>query len=308
MTTSLKTLKALTNVLPPPATKILRRYRDLARRSRIIAILERSTPPQTDRAERDFEQLQREFNGVPDYGFDSHGSWKRGLERALTISELLPDRNRSYRILEVGCGEAMTGYFLSTHGHQVTVSDMDDWRDPRAKALDFCGSILERGLPYEKGTFDLIFSYNSFEHFNDPGVCFAELSRLLKPSGTIHLNFGPLYASAWGMHAYSSLMMPYPQYLFSPDFIAKKLNTTGVFDLGKRSESLQPMNQWRLKRFWDLWANPNWKIIMSDLWTPTDSLPLIIRYPECFSGRGLTYDDVAVQAITVTLKSQLSSP
>ncbi len=297
-------LKAAASWLPTPVVRPLRRYRDSMIKSRVEAILARNTAPQTAAAEADFDRLQREFNGVPDYGFDFHNTWKRAVGRALELAEMLPDKTHSYRVLEVGCGDAMTGYLLSTHGHQITVSDMDDWRDPMAKSLDFCKSILEQGLPYDSGAFDFIFSYNAFEHFNDPGVCFAELTRLVKPGGHIHLSFGPVYASAWGMHAASSLMMPYPQYLFSPEFTAAKLKATGIYDLGKNSDALQPMNRWTARQFCALWSGPKWRILKSDLWGPDDFLHMILRYPDSFTGRGLTFEDVITQAITVTLERQ----
>jgi SAM-dependent methyltransferase len=282
----------------------LRRMRDARVRTEIEGILSRQAPPDTARAERDFPRLQAEFNGVPEYAYDPHTLWKRGSERALTVAELPRDPNRRGRILEVGCGDAMAGYMLSIHGHDVVVSDMDDWREPRAKSLEFCRRILEEGLPYDDASFDLIFSYNSFEHFADPGKCFAELTRLTKPGGIVYLSYGPLYASPWGLHAWSSLNMPFPQFLFSETFIQERLRQTGVNDLGKQTDSLQPLNKWRFRQFCDLWTNEKWQIVNFGTWSPDEFLPLITRYPECFSGRGLTFDDVMTQAIHVTLRRQ----
>lgn len=304
MPTFNKQMKAMAALFPTLA-KPLRWSRDSIVRSQISKILASREQSQTTRAESDFGQLQKEFNGVPEYGFDPHSVWKRGMERASLLSEMLHEPNHSCRILEVGCGDAMTGYMLSIHGHLVTVSDMDDWRDPRAASLEFCQQNLERPLPFAPNTFDLIYSYNSFEHFQDPAKCFGELSRLVKPSGVIHLSFGPLYASPWGLHAWSSLKMPYPQFLFSEKFISEKIKETGICDLGKQSDSLQPLNRWTVGEFCNLWSDSTWHTIKSDFWAPKSFLYLIKRYPECFFGRGLTYEDVTVQAISVTLRRRI---
>jgi SAM-dependent methyltransferase len=296
--------KLFSNLLPPAMVRRLRRVRDRSLRHRIDAILAVANAPKTERAERDFETLQKEYNGVPEYGFDPHSFWKRGWERALAIAELPEDKNARCRTLEVGCGDAMTGVALSIHGHDVTVSDMDDWRDPRAKSLKFCKRLLEDGLPYENASFDLAYSFNAFEHFADPGKCFGELERLVASRGLVHLSFGPLFASAWGLHAYSRLNMPYPQYLFSEAFTAAKLAATGVSDLGKEGSALQPMNRWRFAQFRSLWENSRWTVVYSDFWSPIDQLSLVERYPECFSGRNLTWDDITTQAITVTLRKR----
>lgn len=300
-------MKRVARWLPDPIIKPLRRHRDSVMRSQIESILEQTAAPSTSRAEADFDLLQSEFCGVPEYGFDFHSTWKRASQRAILLADVVPDKERSYRVLEVGCGDAMTGYMLSTHGHEVSVSDMDDWRNPAAKSLPFTKAVLEEGLPFEEASFDFIFSFNSFEHFNDPGRCFAELTRLTRPGGIVYLSFGPIYASAWGLHAASSFKMPFPQYLFSKEFLQRKLQQTGVYDLGKHSDSLQPLNAWTVKEFCELWnENPAWRVLMEDLWGPDEFLPVIKRYPECFTGRNLTFEDVVTQAINVTLGRQLA--
>jgi SAM-dependent methyltransferase len=294
-------VKAVAAAMPAMA-KPVRRYRNALVRSRIEKILAARGPIETKRAEGDFEALQRKYHGVPDYGFDAHSKWRRGMERALQLTALLPDPNRPQAALEVGCGDAMTGFLFSLDGHQVSLSDMADWRDARAKSLPFYPCTLEDGLPLKDSTFDFAFSYNSFEHFRDPGRCFQELKRVLKPSGLLHLSFGPLYASPWGLHAYSALMMPFPQFLFSPEFIRQKLKDIGVYDLGKNSVDLQPLNAWTVAQFCGLWSGADWRVIHSDLWAPDYFPELVLAYPEAFRGRGLSLADISVQSITVTLQ------
>ena len=270
--TNSNTLKSVGRWLPQPVLTSLRRYRDASFKAEISAILARTETPQTERAENDFGRLQSEFRGVPEYGYDPHSLWKRGSERALALSEMLADKNEFCDVLEVGCGDGMAGYLLSIHGHRVTLSDMDDWRDARAKSMKFCERILEEGLHYDDGSFDLIFSYNSFEHFRDPAACFSELTRLARPGAILHLSFGPVYSSAWGLHATPSLRMPYPQFLLSPSFVSERLNELGIYDLGKQMSSLQPLNRWTTRQFCALWSNEDWHVVRADL-CGADTIP-----------------------------------
>ncbi len=113
----------------------------------------------------------------------------------------------------------MCGYLLSCYGHSVYLSDMEDWRAPQAQQLEFLQTEIEAGLIWPDEYFDFIYSYNTFEHLKDPKTALTELLRVTKRGGLIYLNFAPLYASAWGLHAYRTLKIPYIQFLFSEAFI-----------------------------------------------------------------------------------------
>jgi SAM-dependent methyltransferase len=279
-----------------------RRQREIRRSRKIEVILAQSTPPDTRRSEADFDCLQSRYNGVPEYGFDPRSLWKRGAERAATLVDLVSFTDHPARVLEVGCGDGMTGVLLTSFGHRVTLSDMEDWRDPRARTLTFIEEVLEAGLPLPDAAFDLVYSFNSFEHFQDPAKCFRELTRLCRPGGIMHLDFGPLYPSAWGLHAYSSLKMPYPQYLFSQAFLEQKLGELGIWDLGRRLDQLQPLNEWRVDDFLKLWKTDSWTTIHLCTGGPHEYLTLVEEYPEAFRGRGLSVEDLTTQWIRVTLR------
>lgn len=294
--------KRVVRTLAPGLVARRRRQQEVCRRQEIEAILRQSAAPDTRPSEADFDGLQNRFAGVPEYGYDARSLWKRGAERASTLVDLVPFTDRPARVLEVGCGDGMTGAVLSSFGHQVTLSDMEDWRDPRARMLPFLEAVLEAGLPVPDATFDLVYSFNSFEHFQDPAKCFAELTRLCRPGGIMHLDFGPLYPSAWGLHAYSGLKMPYPQYLFSQAFIEQKLHTLGISDLGRKLDRLQPLNGWGVRDFMGLWKSDLWTTISLGTGGPAEYLTLVQEYPAAFRGRGLSVEDLTTQWIRVTLR------
>jgi hypothetical protein len=147
-------------------------------------------------------------------------------------------------------------------------------------------------------------SYNTFEHLENPAVAFSEILRVCKIGALIYLEFGPLYASPWGLHAYRTICMPYPQFLFSKGFIEKKLYELGIHDLGARRENLQRLNEWRINQFTDLWAKSNCEIISSYFLNDTSHLEIIKRFPSAFSGKSLIFEDVTTQAISVLLRKR----
>jgi SAM-dependent methyltransferase len=268
---------------------------------RIAAILEKSDPPEAhDRAL--FDDLQ---SGPPPplvYDYDAFSTWRRGVERAISIVERTRVDVPGKRVLEVASGDGMTGAAMASFGHEVVLLDMEDWRDARAKALAFKTHDLAGPLAYPDDSFDLVFSYNAFEHIPDPEFVLQEISRITCPGGAIYLDFDPLYASAWGLHAWRTLRMPYPQFLFAEDLLTERLKELGMYDLGRKMLSLQPLNRWRVEQFRDLWRRSGCTVEL--LHEPRDErfIEIVERYPTAFQGRGLTVDDLTIHGIQVLLR------
>lgn len=148
---------------------------------------------------------------------------------------------------------------------------------------------------------DLVLSYNAFEHVEDPQTTLLEFSRVCKATGHIFTDFNPLYCSALGLHAFC-FTFPYPQFLFSPEFIEAKVRSLGVWDLGRRADSLQPTNQWRLNQYRKIWSTGGLEIVSQSEERDDRHLFFVERFPECFRGRGLTLDDLIVSHVSVLLR------
>jgi SAM-dependent methyltransferase len=274
------------------------------RRNRTVQkILSCSTPHEFLDDETVFNELQSRYPQRPEYGYDSASCLKRGYERTKTLTGFIKSTKQRPRILEAACGDGMTGWCLSSLGYQVHLHDLEDWRDKRARKLPLTIGDLDQKLALPDGSFDLILSYNSFEHVTDPAASLHELLRLCRLGGLIFLEFGPLYASPWGLHAYRTLLMPYPQFLFSDAFIQRKLELLGINDLGKKRATLQPLNRWRLAEFGALWQRSGCEILICG---SSPAFPqytdLITRYPVAFRGFGLTYADVTIQSVRVLMR------
>jgi SAM-dependent methyltransferase len=272
------------------------------RKRKVAKILSKPFPPQHYDSEAVFDKLQNAFDPVPEYGYDSFSTWTRGVQRVQSLlKKSIFLREPGLSVLEAGCGDGMTGHAFAVYGHQVELVDYEDWREPRAKGLSFACTNLDQRLPYDSNFFDLVCSYNTFEHLDNPKTSFEELLRVCKPNGYIYLEFGPLYASPWGLHAYRTLRMPYPQYIFSEEYNMSKLKQLGIHDLGKKRRVLQPLNKWRVKQFVSLWTNSACEIIWSGSRIDVSHLPVVIRYSKSVTGLGLTIDDIITQALYVAL-------
>ncbi len=96
------------------------------------------------------------------------------------------DKDRCARILDLGCG---TGAFLTRlHAEQHTELNGVDIKRPDfdMPGIIFSEADLDSGkLEYEDNSFDIITSIEVFEHIENIGMLLKEISRILKPEGTL---------------------------------------------------------------------------------------------------------------------------
>lgn len=126
-----------------------------------------------------YDQIASDYN----QRYPDSQTWDRGQALLKLASQL-----KAKTILEVGSG---TGFWLNLL-HQVT---------PRLYGLDFSAGMisqarkqpapikLTRGtaiqLPYQSGTFDLLYCVDAIHHFGDHRAFIAEALRVLKKGGAL---------------------------------------------------------------------------------------------------------------------------
>src|SRR5690606_13042422 len=108
---------------------------------------------------------------------------------------------------------------LIDNGFSGTGSDKEDWRGAESKAIPFVKAEIDSNDVdlFGHKRYHFAFSYNTFEHIPSPEKALTNIHQLLENDGLLFLSFGPLYNSAWSLHAYRMIHMPFPQFLFSSD-------------------------------------------------------------------------------------------
>jgi SAM-dependent methyltransferase len=147
------------------------------------------------------------------YHYDPESLERRAEERAMP---LLAERDRPGRYLEIGAADAMILRSLARRGHEAIGVDINVREvDPRARAAGV--QVLEMDattLDFPDGYFDVVYSFNTFEHLPQPDRSFPEMLRVLRPGGVLHLHFAGLGYSPHGAHMYRSVDVPYITVLF----------------------------------------------------------------------------------------------
>lgn len=115
------------------------------------------------------------------------------VDRSVDLALLTHPEPR--RVLDVGCG---TGYLLKTLANRCPDAEQLDGVDPAPSMVEVAASsgtddrvrfsigIAER-LPYRDGTFDLVVSTTSFDHWVDQQAGLRECARVLRPDGHLVL-------------------------------------------------------------------------------------------------------------------------
>jgi SAM-dependent methyltransferase len=102
------------------------------------------------------------------------------------------------KVLEVGPGSGFTAFRLSRHVQELTLVEISFYNATRLKgALEkipnlrfICADVAGPGLgEVIAGRFNAIYGMEMFEYVSDPGMCLKNFGTLLRPGGTLLLEF-----------------------------------------------------------------------------------------------------------------------
>jgi SAM-dependent methyltransferase len=130
------------------------------------------------------------------------------------------------RVADVGCGDGILdlGVFHRGDpqllvGYDVRRVDVEALRAaaqaagieelPDESRLSFVVSEEDR-LPVGDRSFEIVFSWSTFEHVRRPVQMLREIRRVLDPQGVLFLQIWPLYYSQHGGHLWQSIPEPFP--------------------------------------------------------------------------------------------------
>ena len=119
------------------------------------------------------------------------------------------DACRGRKVLEVGCGIAVDGRFLSENGVDYQAVDLslqslklaDEHFHQNDLRRRFANADATR-LPFQDGTFDVVFSIGVLHHVPDTQAACREVARVLRPGGELRVMF-------YNRHSYHFFLVSY---------------------------------------------------------------------------------------------------
>lgn len=200
-------------------------------------------------------------------------------------------------VLELACGDCTVAEQVQQLGHHVHGIDLATPK--RATTIRFAQMDATK-LDYPSDVFDLIYAFDSFEHFSDPQGVLREAHRVLKPGGMLYASFGPLWNSAMGAHQWFSVDLPYCHLLFRRDEVNAFAGRIG-------KPGLTPnLNFWSLRQFRDLFSAQ--RELFDELHYfekfNVAHVDMIAANPGCFRAKVDDFDELVVRSIEVLLRKR----
>jgi ubiquinone/menaquinone biosynthesis C-methylase UbiE len=246
------------------------------------------------------EFYQQQYPTPPLFEYTSENLAKRGQFRAERLLNLM-SRDMGNTFLELGCWDGMVSHALQCRGKTtVAIDNRSKGFDERAKhggakllQMDACH------LQFEDQTFDVVFSYNAFEHFTRPQEVLLEAIRVVKTGGYIFLQFGPLYMSPMGAHLYRQITIPYCHLLFAKDLLQGFANIKGLGDL-----DFGHVNGYTIEDFRKLWIrySERLKSVLYYEMPDTSHIDLIEKHPSCFKNKTKDFDNLIISHVEVLFR------
>lgn len=130
------------------------------------------------------------------------------------------ERIRDKYVLDFGCGWGWQAIAMAAKGAKYVVGlDIRGLDIARRRAQEHgCEErvrFVDQLEPTMLGTFDLVVSCSSFEHFADPEHCLRQMIEAVKPSGQIIISFAEPWYSPHGSHMNFFTRVPWINVLFS---------------------------------------------------------------------------------------------
>ena len=248
------------------------------------------------------ERLQRTYPYQP-YKPD-RSSWEaKGLHRAGQIQKALPERGNLRRFLDLGCGDGRVAWNLRRFGKSVTAIDIRLGTlgpQVRGSGLHFL-RMDAADLAFGDESFDVVYSYDAFEHFADPAAVLQQGIRVLRPGGFLFASFGPLYASPWGAHQWHCIDVPYCHLLFGEDDLSRFAARHGQARI-----AFEYLNRWTVGQFRELWNRYETRLKLVRYYEKlhVGHLDLIRRYPSCFRSKTDCFDDLIVRSVELLFEKR----
>lgn len=178
--------------------------------------------------------------------FEHHRSEAAALEQALAQAGAGAFIEGTH-VLDIGGGGGNHAGFLAARAARVTTVDVVDpnvtfggeflklLKEKYARhafALDIAKVEFQRAdamnLPYRDALFDLVVSFNAFEHIPDPEKALREALRVTRPGGYLFISFDPIWTADTGSHFADFVPEPWAHLVLGTDDFAAKMAAAGA--------------------------------------------------------------------------------
>lgn len=137
------------------------------------------------------------------------------------LEELASELPHAARCLVIGCGAGDEVAWFARRCRKVAATEIHAGAAAAAAArfahLDHVDVRLvspEDPLPFEDGSFDIVFLHDVAEHLVDVESALRDYHRVLAPGGSLVNWFSPLFYSPYGAHLQDALKIPWGHLLF----------------------------------------------------------------------------------------------
>jgi SAM-dependent methyltransferase len=244
--------------------------------------------------------MQRAYVPPDRVRYDAEGLIARATDKVAQLQRVV-DLATVGAALELGCWDGMVGAALAERGVRVCGLDISTAGvDPRAShgGVRFLQSDAG-AIALADASIDLVYSFASLEHFPQPDRCLAEIERVLRPGGHVFINFGPLYFSPYGRHAYRQIPVPFCHLLFEEPALHQWASDAGL------PHDWPYVNGWTLQRYRNLWKAASSRFAIrsyTEYSTGGVGVELIAQYPHHFRGQASNFDEFLITAVDIALQ------
>jgi SAM-dependent methyltransferase len=232
--------------------------------------------------------------------YDAAGLMARARDKVAHLDRLVGVDTVGTAV-ELGCFDGMVGAALAERGVKVCGLDIST-RGVDARAAQAGVRFLQSdagAMALADESIDLVYSFASFEHFPRPDRCLAEIERVLRPGGHAFINFGPLYLSPYGCHAYRQIPVPFCHLLFGEPELHRWASNAGL------PHDWPYVNGWALQQYRDLWKSASARFTIrhyTEYSTGGVGVELIAEYPRLFRRYAADFDEFLIATVDIDLQ------
>ena len=197
----------------------------------------------------------------------------------------LTDFTRGRHVLDLGCGLGYQAVAVARDGAARVVgvdinrAGLENGRKAAAAAgVADRVSFAERVGPDQRGTFDVVLSLNSMEHFADPAAMLGMMADALRPGGQLLITFSPPWYAPYGSHMYFFTRLPWVHLVFSERTVMAVRSRYRSDGARAYAEVEGGLNRMSVRKFTRL-VRDSGLVVRSFRTDPVKGLPLVTRVP-----------------------------